>query len=588
MTKNSRSIERDRIRAARYAPPGGFEEALFMTLRHLPKRKVRTLKQKIAMASTIAAAIALFAVFAAPPIVRAVGQLYTRLFGDVIADIEAEQAKPDDQKFDELLAEYEDSGGWHTLSGASQMLGGAEISVDNIGLSPVDYEDRANNPKGRLSIALAYDKIPSFDPNYVDFVINVDGKDIPQPMDENLKMYREAKHETLTEAQWEGGSWSSNSYMQPFGPRTYLSFPVDNWKWEKRTPLVLKATIDGQQLEIAFEFSPEKAHEQAVADAELSVKLAGENYEHEKDELQAMAANAVPVGLSGSAFGHDYQISEMSFADGMLYLNVAFGNVETEYLTVPKDHYWASVQSVDGMSACMGGASESKVVDGVYTAVIFGALGRDPGNLPEESLITIRLEVEKYENTKDLAFRYNWNAKRVALPRDDAEMQAWVDEAHRREAEHQARFGVPIGYDLTPLNLTQQADGVSFTITGARYAISTKRIKFDVKIEGDVKNSKYLWYGAPEVTINGLTAYDDGASLDARDVYTALNVAPPLDISEFGNGERVVFDFPLYDKNSGFDNTNYPPVAETLKFEFSIDKDSLPALQLDEYGFVIE
>ena len=158
-------------------------------------------------------------------------------------------------------------------------------------------------------------------------------------------------------------------------------------------------------------------------------------------------------------------------------------------------------------------------------------------------------------------------------------MQSWVDEANALAEALYAKYDKNVGFDLTPLNLTQEVDGESMTITGVTYDVSVDSLEFSVRIGGDTTSSSLNWLGSPEVTVNGYRCYYTGGST-AYGFPTAFNVDPPLSISEFGDGDRVMFDFPLYEKGA-YDDTNYPEPAATLHYEFSIDKDALKPLAAD-------
>jgi len=307
---NRQIEERARIRAARYAPGGRYDEAIERTLKDLPGRKRGTLKNRGLAASSAAAALALLLAFTAPQIVRAAAQLYQRLFGQVVADIEAEQAQPEDEKLKALIA---DSEGWsrsHKVEGASAQIGDVTLAVASVRTMPVDKYNKGT--KGELDLTLTYSKIPPFDPSRVDFSLVVDGREIPMRIDEQFKAYRDEDGHTLTEAEWADEWTGSNSQLWGGVPTTWLWFDVDDWQWDQPRKLELKAVIDGKQLLIPFAFDPAKAHAQAAKSAKESMMLLEENYLHEKDELESMEANAVPVGLTGSAYGYDWAISEMS------------------------------------------------------------------------------------------------------------------------------------------------------------------------------------------------------------------------------------------------------------------------------------
>lgn len=298
-----------------------------------------------------------------------------------------------------------------------------------------------------------------------------------------------------------------------------------------------------------------------------------------------MEANAVPVGLTGHAHGYDWAISEMSYANEKLYFTAAFRGIKEKNSKIAGLGFWLADITVDGMMVGGGSSDNDALKDGNYTAVYEHPLGRDPRNLPKESLIAISLDLGDYDKKQDVAFKYDWKEKKAALPKDEAEMQSWVEQAREMNGKLYSQYPKDVGYDLTPLNLTQEKDGVSMTITGANFRADVERLEFFVKVEGDFKNSPYYWMREPNVTINGYRCYGDGSgSMGDDDIPTGYYVCPPLNISEFGNGDVVVFELPLYDRNAYYESTNYPEAVATLHFEFSVDKNELKPLKADEYG----
>ena len=322
-------------------------------------------------------------VFTAPQIVKAAAQLYQRLFGQVVADIEAEQAQPEDEKLKAMIADYERWSRWHYVESASAEIEGVTVSVSSVRTMPADMGD-AISVKGQLDLTLTYSKIPPFDPSRVDFSLVVDGKEIPMRVDDQLKDYRDGGGQTLTQAEWADEWTSSNSELWSGVPTTWLWFDVDDWRWDEPRQLELKAVIDGQPLSIPFTFDPAKAHEAAVESAKGSVKRMEENYRHEQGELESMEAAAVPVGLAGSAEGYDWKISELACANEKLYFTAAFGGVKEKNIKKAGMGFWPGDITVDGMRTGLISSDNDELKDGNYTAVYQCALLRDPGNLPEE------------------------------------------------------------------------------------------------------------------------------------------------------------------------------------------------------------
>ena len=537
-------------------------------------------RRRMLAAASVAAALALIVVFVGQPIVEAATKLYQRLFGQVVGEIEERQAQPEDEKLDEMTRMYESASRGHRVEGANAQIGGVTVSVAWVRVMPVDRF--SGDPKGELDLTLVYSKIPSFDPSWVDFTLAVDGREIPMQIDEDFKKYyRDQNEHTLTEEEW-ADDWSdSNSHLENGVPTTRLTFGVDDWQWDQSRSLVLKVEIDGQALSIPFAFDPIKAREQATEDAKVSVALEENRYAREKDELAAMRENAVPVGLTGSAYGYDWAVSEMSYANDKLYFTTAFGGFKTKN---PHEAgaimgFWLDGPSVDGMWTGPEVAGSESFKDGAYTAVYDPPLARDPRKLPEESLIRLTLEFGDAEKAKDVAFRYNWKEKKVTLPRDAIEMKDWVEQARELEEALRSRYPSDVGFDLTPLHLTQEADSVKMTLAAVNYNHETGSLEIYPKYEGDASASRYSWMYSPVATVNGYRCYDGFGQFEGDVTRNKFDLCVPLNISEFGNGNRVALEFPLYLKGSDIDTAE---PAVTLRYEFTIDKSTLKPWSPDD------
>lgn len=425
------SDERSRIRAARYTPGPSFEEEIEMTLKKLPPRRHVPMARKILTASSVAAALALFVVLAAPPIVRAAAELYQRLFGQVVEDIEREQALPEDQRLPQLISDSWSCVRWHRLEGCDSQFGGVTVSVSTVSVAP---EDRFSNDHGGvLSVSLTYSQLPPFDPSWVDFACVVDGREIPMAVDEDFqKYYRDAGLHTRTEEEWNDGWSGSNSTVLDGIPTTVLHFKLEDWRWDTAKSLKILADIDGQSLALPFSFDPDKARAQAESDARQSLQLGATRYAEEKDQLSDMATNATSVGLTGSAYGHDWVVSEISYADSSLYFSVTFGGVEETNPNIVGFDYWLEDVSVDGISTGDGGSSNDRLLDQSYSAIYRYSLDRNAESLPESSLIAFTLILGGPDRVQHAAFEYNWQSRRVTLPQDTAQMADWYQRAKRQ------------------------------------------------------------------------------------------------------------------------------------------------------------
>ncbi len=583
-----KSIERNRIRAARYVPGARYDEVLEMTLRRLPKRKRVPPIQRLLCAGSIAAAVVLLLAFAGPPLAQAASRLYERWFGRVVEEIRDEQALPEAEKVRQRLEANEAAIRAHDVEGASAQIGEVTMSVASMSLVPDDPS--AGSAQGDLSLSVTFSKIPPFDPNWVDFSVVVDGREIPMRIDEQFKAnYRDRGVQTLTEEDWTAFDNPGHSWMYEGVPTTFLSFDVDDWRWDEPRQLTLKATIDAQPISIPFGYDPVKAHEDALKSAEDSVAMMAEHYAHEKAALDAMEAGAVPIGLSGHTPGHDWAISEMSIADEMLYFTITINGVQG----IDRPRLFADEATVDGVRTGLVQGKDALHEGDNYWVIYEYPLGRDSRRLPRESLISLPIRnlvkgaqtsPDSYEVKEDgrftPTFKYNWAERRVILPADEAEMMAWAEQT-RAECDR-LYSAVPengISYDLSPLKLTQEADGVRMTITGVQFTNWTNQLEFLVDFEGVPYDKLPRYLGKPIVTIDGRSSRTGGGSRE-YDVVISFAVKPPLSIFEFGQGEKVVFELPLIDKHADFDRTNYPEPTATLRYEFVIDKSMLKQMPL--------
>jgi hypothetical protein len=321
----------------------------------------------------------------------------------------------------------------------------------------------------------------------------------------------------LTQEQWAagsdfGGEWlGANSMMmyseaaEGYEPVTSLEFPLNPWRIERKTDMELRATVDGTIYHLRFAFDPAQAHALAVQEAKEGAERA-EAFEREKlDQYRALEANAVPVGVSGSKRKLSYSIGEMSMANGRLNLAYSVKGIKQKN---PKTvDFWLDELSIDGYRT-WAGSGDSDLADGVLTGVRSFILGRDPRKLPDESLIVPNMILSLNPRVDaQLAFRYNWRSKRVTLPRDDAEMNAWIGESKALSAALYADFGEN-GKEYPIVG--GGAEDAALRITGARLHDSLFVIEGEIQLKGAALSEdqwRELWNRRDlEVWVNGLKA----------------------------------------------------------------------------------
>jgi hypothetical protein len=498
------------------------------------------------MAGAIAAAVAVFAVFAAPPIVAAAGAFFERLFADRAQRYERQLAQPEDEKLAQSVAEVESFRQENRVEARGEFFG-TGACIDWVATEAENGYD-PSNAKGLLQLRLVYDEIPAIDPNQVDFVLVLDGREVPMFVSEDLRDFRSRAVRMLTEEQWTqaesdfGGEWfGANSMMalsdasDAHEPVTNLEFPMNPWRIERKTDMELRATVDGTIYRLRFAFDPAQAHALAVQDAKESAERT-ETFERDKlDQYRTLEADAVPVGVSGGKRGLSYSIGEISMADGRLNLAYSVKGIKQKN---PKTvDFWLDALYIDGYRT-WAGSDDSDLADGVLTGVRGFMLGRDPRKLPDESLIVPNMILSLNPRVDaQLAFRYNWRSKRVTLPRDDAEMNAWIEESRALAAALYADFGengkeYPVEGD--------EADGAALRITGARLHDSLFIIEGEVSLK-DAALSEDQWRAL--WTQCDLEIWVDGLEVDAKNnlllnpAYTKPNAfdiqfPPPVNTAE--------------------------------------------------------
>lgn len=565
--------ERLRIRAARYVPGERYQKEIEVTLMNLPKIRRRSMKEKILTASAVAAVLTLFLVFAAPPIVKAAQPIITKLFGNMIEQIEERQALPTDAKIEQSITEQERYSRGHSV-GAKVEFEGVTITMPEMDFFPEDaYDD--TQTAGRMRTRIEYSALPPFDPNWIDFTLSYGGRDYPMEIDDGIQRYREGNLHATTEEDWRGGdfSWYSNSQIAEGVPTTYMFFPVDDWKIDEVTDMVLKGEIDGERFEIPFVFDPVKAHEEAVASAPEDVKITEEMEQERKQRLEELAAKAAPVGITKRAQGYEVTISELSVIDNMLNFGWTVSGVDGKNPKMAGMEFWLNDIMVDGYNTGFGGGgAEHDLVDGTLKAVNYVPLGRDMRRLPEESLITLKVDLGDMEEMVDVAFRYNWTTGQVTLPKDEAEEKVWVAEAKALNDALYRDFPSHVTYDLKPLNLTQTRDGLTMTLVSAEIRDSYLSIEYEFDKGGIPQGMRLMddWQKEPTLKLDGMASTPAG-SYWMKELPTGNQFVPPMFFSEIDDNTRMQFSYTAR-MLDGKDKETY---NQTFEFEFALNKASM-------------
>ncbi len=405
-------------------------------------------------------------------------------------------------------------------------------------------DDTRLTPKGEACIVVDWAGTHAFDPAEAAFALVVDAEAVP------------ARDHMETEA--DGAL------------RTEFRFDIDDWAWDARKSLELCAKIGGEMLSIPFEYDPEKAYAQAIADARDMNDARAALREAMLDQFEELRAGAVPAGLEVAIQDRRFTLVGFLYRDGEIGLVYSVSGLRAESV---EDAGYIALQNltVDGVCAGDERAGLPSLANGVYENGAIFPLGRDPANLPDESLIAFDLVMDEWD-VRRIAFKYRWADATFALPADAGEMASWAAEADERSAALYGSYGAVVYRDLSDLALSQEIDGVKMTLTSLAYVNGTNTMQLSLRLEGDVDRSRYVWTGAPTLTVDGRMAYQtEGETENAA--FQRFDYNPLIGIAEFQKGESYVLTFPLYDAAATPHEVLFAQPVRTLTFEFSLDAD---------------
>lgn len=563
---------RQRVQQIKRKPSRYVVDGMEQTLSNLPKRTVKSLQDKVLMASSIAAVLAVFVVYAGPPIARAAGALIERLFADRAQRYEQQLALPEDEKLAQSIASTQKAYQENLVNAQGQFFG-TRARIERVWTSADDiYEPESK--RGTLRFALIYDQIPPIDPDYVDFVLVMDGREIQMIVNEELADYRARGIQALTEEQWNEGDYggeragtnSEMNYSEALGkrvPTTMLSFPLDPWFIQRKTDMQIRATVDGRTDTLAFSFDPDQAHELAVQSAKEGAEIAVNQEKRKLEQYRTLEAAAVPVGISGSALGLDVNISELSVIDDLLSFSYSVSGIKEK--NPHKVDFWIDNLYIDGYLT-WNGSGDNDLKDGVLSGVRSFALGRDPMKLPEESLLVPSMIMQLDPSMEmRLAFRYNWQTKSVALPKDEAEMNAWIAESRSLTAELYHDMSEDYGTAFPVLGGETRVDGASLRITGAELNPATINFTGEVELDGVTLNEDQ-WRDMWNSSRLDLRVWVDGLETDAEHqlilnpTYVKPNqfdiyCPPPVNSAELYSDMPIKIQLHLLQPENGIDKT---------------------------------
>lgn len=568
MMNNNHLSEKARIKNARYVSGARYQKKLEETFMHLPDKKKNTVTHKMWTSIAAAAALVLFLAVAAPSIVRAAGQVIDRLFGRMSEQDAVYLNMPEDDRVQYVLEQTEKYSRGHDVN-ASAEFGGMTLTLKRVSFSPDNPYDEGVK-SGFMQGTIEFSETPAFNPNKMDFALKYDGR-------EYVKKGTGA--DVLDE-------WESNTQMMGGVTETYFSFDVENWKLDAPTEITLTGTLNGETFEILFTFDPEKAHQEAIAQAEQDTEIYTRMSEERIEKFDALDKASGMVGIERDVDGFSFAITNIALTDD--------GNVNigwAVYNVTEKNHKIASLSHsinelvVDGYPSPWAGGADDELTDGTLMLQEYKPLGYDARNLPEESLITMMLvksgEKESDRVSTTIAFRYHWAEKKVTLPNDAAEEAEWIEENRKRREQIEASIPYETIYDLSQAELSKTVNGLTLTLKSLSLRdnnIMDLTVTFTSGPELEGVRLTDDWDSPATLSIDGGKATASFSSMaDGRP--TGMSFILPCHITEIKDGAQIQFAFTacVYENGRQADDDKYE-----FTFEFALDREKLNARDLTE------
>lgn len=555
------------LRDARYELSASDEMTIERTLNTLPKIKRKTMKEKVALATTAVAAIALTLVLVTPPIVQAVGELIDRVFGDRIERIEEYTALPEDEKVRLMAEELAMHMRGHALTDAKVEFENTTIEIPHFDVLPPMNEETDKTFRTRVT----YTPIPGFDPNYIDFALELNGKTYPMAGG-NESDYRKEGKVLTTEEEWYANreSWTSNTWLNEGILTTYLFFPIDpSWTMEEKTELVMTGTIDGKTFSIPFTFDPVKADEENLMMAKENVEIQERMNAEDKEKLTQYAEQSIPLNVARSAQDYDFMISEMSFVDSNLYLTVSYRGIDTTLSAKEAGMtYWLDRICIDGKLMSWQRADNENMENEQFSMIYEFEPNIDVGAMTGESLIMMEICLDSYDNKAPIAFRYNWDTKTVTNPKDADEEKTWIAESKSMVEALEKAFPMVQTYDLSDQKLSQTIDGMTISVTGATLWDDVFDLAFTMTGGEHGVHSVYMDGTA---RFDGKVGQENGSGYGVNGEIQSAGFTSPIHYSEFGNNTKISVSLPfdLYDKQ------DQKVKSVEFTFEFTLDRESM-------------
>ncbi len=554
--------DRDRIRAARSMPSRAFTQGVRDTLANLPAWDVDTRRQtRLTVAAAWAAGALLFIALAGPPIARAAGALWQRLFATKVEEIKQEQALPDAERALANLADGTWMLGSHAV-GAAASAGDVTVVLDNYSLFPHMFDAS----RGWVHVGLRFPDAPEgFDPAWLDYTLETPDGAVPMDVDAALSGYREGGKIEKNPTPWGNVYWVDGEMWSE------VYFAYDAWDADQKTDFVLTAEINGEPLRIPFTYDSALAHAAALRSEQARLPMTDAMRGERLQTMEQLAANAVPVGETVVVDGITVTLSELSVVGGEMHFSFMLEDEATKAGLPAEVAYRVSDFLIDGLKGAQSDASAERRDDGSLLLLVSEHILRDPRKLPEESLICVNFEhrMDGFLTTQaPIVFRYRWQEKTARLPADAAEKAAWLAESAEmaKRWPEESTTAMLHAYGWAPEERpAQTAAGMTLTLKVIEF-MPQLNLYFD-NSDGDFMSCDL---SAAQASFGGLPAKLSGVA--AGENMLILTAMPQIHPAELDGPATLAMDFTL-------DGTE-----EAFHFDVEIDPAKMEYIDRGEFS----
>lgn len=396
-------------------PDAAFQNAVDQVLTSLPQSKARRAHRPLSMAAAVLAGALALSALAAVAVT-----IYQNVFGELRQEMNQEARLPEDMVTGRVKQQF--ASGSAAAVNLSAQVGEYTLTVINL----FQYESG-----GKTCLALDFSLSPApagILPALDQLALDQNGLDLVL-CGEAAQMAETKKPEYFEVNYRQGKAYFrldfSGAQALSSGDTLTLSGTLHTYdEGFTRTGSLGEFTLPIELSQSMFDRYEAELLEGAV--------VSHQNHTSQSLEtLNAIEAQSVPIGLSEkNSLGQTITLCELSLLPekGTLYLGYA---LEGRELTKLEALDYDLMVRIDGMSSPHAGSVES---NGDYSMFILEQpLARDLSSLPEESLVYVEAIHYGYDpdsgepapEATPFIFRYNWKAKKVALPKDSAEEAEW-------------------------------------------------------------------------------------------------------------------------------------------------------------------